>query len=79
MVMGTASDAGKSVDTDADGRTAFDRIADALEACVDMSRIVALAGVSLQIARFWDGALGEERVRENFRASPCLAIVWRSA
>jgi adenosylcobyric acid synthase len=35
-------------DLDANRRTAFDRIADALEACVDMSRIAALAGVSLR-------------------------------
>ncbi len=35
-------------DTEANRRTAFDRIADALEACVDMSRIAALAGVPLR-------------------------------
>jgi adenosylcobyric acid synthase len=35
-------------DTDANRHTAFDRIADALEACVDMSRIAALAGVVLR-------------------------------
>ncbi len=32
----------------ANRRTAFDRIADALEACLDMSRIAALAGVPLR-------------------------------
>ncbi len=36
------------VDTDANRRTAFDRIADALGACVDMSQIAAFAGVSLR-------------------------------
>ena len=35
------------IDTDANRRAAFDRIADALEACVDFSRIAALAGVSI--------------------------------
>ncbi len=35
-------------DTDANRRTAFDRIADALEACVDISRIAALAGAVLR-------------------------------
>jgi len=34
-------------DTDANRRTAFDRIADALERCADLSRIAALAGVSI--------------------------------
>ena len=34
-------------DTDANRRTAFDRIADALEASVDMSQIAALAGLSV--------------------------------
>ena len=36
------------VDTDVNRRMAFDRIADALEACVDLSQIAALAGVSLR-------------------------------
>lgn len=35
------------IDTDANRRAAFDRIADALERCVDLSRIASLAGVSL--------------------------------
>ncbi len=35
-------------DTDANRRTAFDRIADALEASVDMAQVAALAGVSLR-------------------------------
>ncbi len=35
-------------DTDANRRTAFDRIADALEASVDMPRVAALAGLSLR-------------------------------
>ena len=35
-------------DVDADRRAAFDRIADALEACVDLSRIAAVAGLSLK-------------------------------
>jgi adenosylcobyric acid synthase len=35
------------IDTDANRRAAFDRIADALEACADFSRIAALAGVSI--------------------------------
>ena len=35
------------IDTDANRRAAFDRIADALEDCVDLSRIAALAGVSI--------------------------------
>jgi len=34
-------------DTDANRRTAFDRIADVLEDCVDLSRIAVLAGISL--------------------------------
>ncbi|MGC1399356.1 cobyric acid synthase [Candidatus Binatus sp.] len=34
-------------DADANRRAAFDRIADALEQCVDMSRIAAFAGISL--------------------------------
>jgi adenosylcobyric acid synthase len=34
-------------DTDANSAVAFDRIADALEQCVDLSRIAALAGISL--------------------------------
>jgi len=34
-------------DTDSNRRTAFDRIADALEGCVDMSKIAALAGLTL--------------------------------
>ena len=35
------------IDTDANRRAAFDRIADVLENCADLSRIAALAGVSL--------------------------------
>jgi adenosylcobyric acid synthase len=34
-------------DADANRRAAFDRIADALEACVDTSRVAAFAGISL--------------------------------
>lgn len=34
-------------DTDGDRRTAFDRIADALEQCLDLTQIAALAGISL--------------------------------
>ena len=41
-------DASGHDDADANRRAAFDRIADALEACVDLSRIAKLAGVSLQ-------------------------------
>jgi hypothetical protein len=35
------------IDTDANRRAAFDRIADALEDCADLSRIAALAGIAL--------------------------------
>jgi adenosylcobyric acid synthase len=38
------------IDTDANRRVAFDRIADALEDCVDLRRIAALAGISLNAA-----------------------------
>jgi cobyric acid synthase len=36
------------VDTDANRRAAFDRIADALEVCVELSQIATLAGLSLK-------------------------------
>ena len=35
------------IDTDANRREAFDRIADALERCADFSKIAALAGISI--------------------------------
>jgi adenosylcobyric acid synthase len=38
------------IDTGANRRAAFDRIADALEDCADFSRIAALAGISLKAA-----------------------------
>ncbi len=40
-------------DSDASRRTAFDRIADALEACVDLSQIAALTGLSVQQLPRW--------------------------
>jgi adenosylcobyric acid synthase len=44
-------DSAEQGDTDANRSTAFDRIADALEDCVDLSRIAALAGISLRSRR----------------------------
>ena len=43
-------DSAERVDTSAGSLAAFDRIADALEACVDMSQIAALVGVSITCA-----------------------------
>jgi adenosylcobyric acid synthase len=45
--LGPLESAGRD-DPEANRRTAFDRIADALEACVDMSRLKALVGLSFR-------------------------------
>jgi adenosylcobyric acid synthase len=44
-------DSAERSDADANRRMAFDRIADVLEDCVDLSRIAALAGVSVRPRR----------------------------